>query len=138
MKSKRSKKKFEVLFKVEINENNQHFECIAILVNDVALLLIYNSSKNSLEQLIEYLTSCIVEIKCKKIIVVGDFNTELQSTNGRKLVNFMKRNDYNIMKTGVTTNSNTTIDYIFTKDMTIDSFIYESYFSFHKAICFEF
>jgi hypothetical protein len=133
-----SKINMQCLFEFNRKRDHSYFECLAILVNDVTLLLVYNSTKSTLEMVMSDITKCLEKVTSYRLIIVGDFNIDTCSKSGEIFVSKMKAQNLILQKAGVTTNGNTCIDIVFTRNISIDVHPYESYFSYHKALHFEF
>ncbi len=128
----------EYVFRDE--EHSQHIEAIAFSICDTALIVIYNSPKNSvnnLMQCIRELMDCLKQFA--RIIVVGDFNININNTiETQAFIQYM--NEFGLsLRNNIgdnSTNGYTQLDLLFSSNDNIQIRWYESYFSYHKPFFF--
>ena len=89
---------------------------VTINKKNISIFSLYNSPKNSYDQLQKHLTNIMQEkiTQNEKIIIIGDFNIQYNSSNYLKLCSHMLKYNLTQHSTKYTTINNTTIDLIFT------------------------
>jgi hypothetical protein len=117
--------------------NERHIEITKCRYNNIEMINIYRSHNSSIDQWKEVLNSIQIELNSDNVIIMGDFNKQLSESS--EIFNLLMRGfNLNLLSSPTlsTTNANTTIDGIFgkLKDYHYETYIYETYFSFHKAI----
>jgi len=119
---------------------SQHIEAIAFSVLDTAIVVIYNSPKSTLKNLMACVGEIMGHLKSyKRIIVAGDFNININShRESQPFMNQMTAFGLALINTigESSTNGHTQIDLLFSSDQYIQIKWYESYFSYHKPFFF--
>ena len=131
-----SKLKCKTLFVKKHQDKNSYINSIAISINDIDIILIYNSSHSTKNDLFSSIEDCIKSTVNEKAIIVGDFNLDILSDFNDDFVTFMNNFNFILMNNGVTTNGNTQIDLVFARVCPIEVNTYDSYFSYHKPLWF--
>jgi len=113
-----------------------HFVMVDWKVSEVQLIMVYKSPKYGISRFLEKLRDILTAIQ-GPCVVFGDFNINLQIEDGKKLIGMFAEFDMvpklNIQQ--ATTNGGTHIDCCFSNSQNVTSWVYESYYSYHKPIC---
>jgi len=116
--------------------SNAHFVIVSWNVSEVQLIMVYKSPKYGISSFLEKLRD-ILTARRGPCVVFGDFNINLQNPEGKKLIGLFEEFEMdpklNIQQ--ATTNGGSHIDCCFSNSQNIISWVYESYFSYHKPIC---
>ena len=110
-----------------------------MILPHVTIIGIYRSPRTPVQQLLAAISELLILCTSQFNIFIGDFSINwLDEANIRPLYNlFINDNNYRQLVQNVTTDNQTTIDHIYTNlpPSQINSYILETYFSDHKAIC---
>lgn len=122
---------------IELGDANNHIELTGYCIdNKLTVINVYNNPASNLDILKEAFSKIHEFIGIRDVLIMGDFNHQFQI--GNQFENFIKQT-YGLdllSPRKPTTNAGTTIDAVFGNltNFDVDSSIYESYYSFHKAI----
>ena len=123
---------------IENGDTKNHVELSGYRIdNRLTIINVYNNPATNLDILKQAFSEIEDFISTTEdVLVMGDFNHQLEV--GNQLERFMERQfDMRLISPRTsTTNAGTIIDGVFTKlkNFEVESFVYESYFSFHKPI----
>jgi hypothetical protein len=114
-----------------------HYVFVHFQVSDVNLIMVYKSPNYSVCVFLRALEEVLISIS-GSIIVFGDFNIDLHSPVGRSTLDFFNRLNLESKlnyRTSSSTDGSTFIDFCFSNIPTVEAWFYETYYSYHKAIC---
>ena len=115
-----------------------HIEYCSIKIDDICIISVYNSPNSSFDVLKRHMNEVISISKrfCENIIVVGDFNINLNLKTNHKFIEYMKSFGLTMINklNKSSTSAKTQIDYCFSNMNDLKSDYFESLTSFHKPI----
>src|SRR5699024_10104259 len=118
-----------------------HIELCISKLGDATIISGYASPRANQGRLLEALRNCIPEPVPEALLVVGDFNVNLQDAdNSRRLVDFMGNQGLRSLlpPEASTTNLNTQIDVAFSNIQHVRASVYECATSYHKPLIITF
>jgi len=125
---------------VVYKEASRTGHCIMVVfyVDKLKLIMLYKSPKFSRRSFLAFLESNLENNQSEPVVVFGDININMMSEEGKQVqllfnkFNLETRFNYNLP----TTDGGTHIDVCFSNCHYLNAWHYESYWSYHKAICF--
>ena len=115
-----------------------HIEYSSIKVDDICIISVYNSPNAPFDVLQRNINEVITVSKrfCENIIVVGDFNIDLNKKPNYKFIEYMESFGLTLNNklNKSSTNAKTQIDYCFTNMKNLKCDYFESLTSFHKPL----
>jgi exonuclease III len=114
-----------------------HCLFVRFQVSSVNLIMVYRSPNYSLNSFLNKLETIIKSIS-RNLILFGDFNIDPQKTDGKKLTQLCNvcNLESKINLLSPSTDGGTHIDCCFSDISVVEAWYYETYYSYHKAICF--
>ena len=98
----------------------------------------YVSPDTKLADIIEALGTILDPLTAASTVVLGDFNVDIAqedlSLDAKKLLSFFARKEFKPQIQQWTTDKQTCIDHIFSGFPIASAGVFETYFSYHKAI----
>lgn len=116
--------------------NNAHCLFLQWVVSGVTVIMVYKHPSYSQSRFLAKLEEILDNLN-RNILLFGDANMDISNPENRKFLQLMARKDL-ISKLAIqdpSTDYGTHIDVCFSNVESVDAWFYESYFSYHKAIC---
>ena len=105
---------------------------------DIHVLTIYIPPQTKIEHLLGSLSQILQKYNLCPLstVVLGDFNVNIDtiSSSQKQLLDFFSHHHYKQLVHASTTDNNTCIDHIYTGIPNVTAGIWETYYSYHKAI----
>jgi hypothetical protein len=103
---------------------------------DMNMLVAYKSPQYSKSLFTKTMENTLRSID-GNVVVIGDFNMDLRKSEGHKILDLFNyhRLESKLNIESFSTDGGTHIDYCFSNVANIRAWFYETYFSYHKAIC---
>jgi hypothetical protein len=108
--------------------------CFQIL--DTNMVVAYKSPQYSKSLFIKTMDDTFRSIE-GDVVVIGDFNMDLRKSEGRKILDLFNAHqlESKVNVDSFSSDGGTHIDYCFSNVANVQAWFYETYYSYHKAIC---
>jgi hypothetical protein len=115
----------------------EKLECITVMLQNVYVTNIYRRPNLASKEFLQLVDGHLKRIPCDSAsVIVGDFNEDLLSGIGTKIVHdFICSLGYEQIVQDPTTKNGTLIDHVYCKGVHYKYFINDVYFSDHDMIC---
>ena len=121
-------------YTVSPQTTNGHCLLLSVSIENIHVVFMYKSPKYSILNFLRILETRLLQIN-HKTICIGDINIDLKCGGDAVISLFEKYNMVSILDLmNSTTNGNTHIDCCFS-NFSPTGWLYETYYSYHKAIC---
>jgi hypothetical protein len=116
--------------------SNGHCLFVRFQISSNNIIVAYKSPQFSNSLFLNTLEDTLRSIH-GNLIVLGDFNMDLRKSEGRKILQlFSSRSlESKLNVQSFSTDGGTHIDYCFSNIANVEAWFYETYYSYHKAIC---
>lgn len=121
---------------VKHNSSCGHFLIIHFRVLDTNMIIAYKSPQYLNSLFIKALDDTLRSIH-GNVVVLGDFNMDLRNSEGKRVLQLLNSQqlESKFNAESVLTDGGTHIDYCFSNVPDVEAWLYETYYSYHKAIC---
>jgi hypothetical protein len=113
-----------------------HCLIVRLLICNVNVVVVYKSPQYSSPGFLDKLKD-VLKIIGKNVVVFGDFNIDLQKPEGKNVLQLFSLFglEAKLNSQHSSTDGGTHIDFCFSDVRCMEAWFYETYYSYHKAIC---
>jgi hypothetical protein len=113
-----------------------HCLIVRLRISTINVVMVYKSPGYSSSRFLEKLKD-VLQIVGNNVVVFGDFNIDLQKPEGRNVLQLFSlfRLEAKLNSQHSSTDGGTHIDFCFSDVCCMEAWFYETYYSYHKAIC---